>query len=124
MKVIDASSLAALTFAEPGADAVLGAIDDESLAAPRLLPFELANTAWKKMRRAPGAADLLAEQLRDGLELPIALMDVDHLEVAALAMALDLTAYDASYLWLARALDAELVTLDKKLAVAARRRRA
>ncbi|HZT90151.1 MAG TPA: type II toxin-antitoxin system VapC family toxin [Stellaceae bacterium] len=35
-----------------------------------------------------------------------------------LAEAAGLTAYDASYLWLARALGAELVTLDRKLAAA------
>jgi predicted nucleic acid-binding protein len=35
-----------------------------------------------------------------------------------LAEATGLTAYDASYLWLARTLNAELVTLDRKLAAA------
>jgi predicted nucleic acid-binding protein len=44
---------------------------------------------------------------------------VDH--VGALELALDsgLTVYDASYLWLARQLGAELVTLDKELGRAA-----
>jgi predicted nucleic acid-binding protein len=47
--------------------------------------------------------------------------DVDHAEVLTLAAGTGLTAYDASYLWLARTLDAELVTLDRQLArVAAR----
>jgi predicted nucleic acid-binding protein len=38
-----------------------------------------------------------------------------------LARATGLTAYDASYLWIAAAYDAELVTLDRKLARAAER---
>jgi predicted nucleic acid-binding protein len=41
---------------------------------------------------------------------------VDHAAVPDLAEATGLTAYDASYLWLARELKAELVTLDRKLA--------
>ena len=41
---------------------------------------------------------------------------VDHDAVLALAVTTGLTVYDASYLWLARTLDAELVTLDQKLA--------
>ncbi len=40
-------------------------------------------------------------------------------EVVSLALATGLTAYDASYLWLARLLGAELVTLDRRLAAAA-----
>ena len=43
---------------------------------------------------------------------------VDHAAVMDLAEATGLTAYDASYLWLARELEAELVTLDRKLAAA------
>ncbi len=44
---------------------------------------------------------------------------VNHAATVELAEAAGLTAYDASYLWLSRALDAELVTLDQKLAAAA-----
>ena len=43
----------------------------------------------------------------------------DVVEVLALAMARDLTAYDASYLWLAQRLGLPLVTLDQELARAA-----
>ncbi len=116
MKVIDASAVAALAFAEPDAERVIDAIDDHDLAAPQLLPFELASVAWKKMRLRPDAVEVLGEQLRDGLQLPVSLMPVDHIEVVALATARGLSAYDASYLWLARELGAELVTLDKRLA--------
>ena len=123
MKIIDASGLAALPFAEADAERVIDAIDEQSLAAPWLLPFELTNVARKKMRLRPDLVDILGEQLRDGLALPVALMDVNHVEVVALASALNLSAYDASYLWLAEALGAELVTLDKQLYTAARRRR-
>jgi len=49
------------------------------------------------------------------------LTDVDHDEVIRLARANNLTAYDASYLWLAQRLKAELVTLDNKMKEAAAR---
>jgi predicted nucleic acid-binding protein len=44
---------------------------------------------------------------------------VDHEGAIDLAVGTDLTAYDASYLWLHRQLGAELVTLDRLLAKAA-----
>jgi len=46
-------------------------------------------------------------------------MDVHVVEVIDLALTTRLTTYDASYLWLARQLDADLVTLDTRLGRAA-----
>jgi predicted nucleic acid-binding protein len=51
--------------------------------------------------------------------LDIELVGIDQLAVVAIAEAARLTAYDASYLWLARERSAELVTLDRSLAHAA-----
>ena len=47
-------------------------------------------------------------------------MDVGSSEIAMLADDWRASAYDAAYLWLARELGVELVTLDEKLAEAAR----
>jgi predicted nucleic acid-binding protein len=49
-------------------------------------------------------------------EISITLETIDLGETMALAERTKLSLYDASYLWLARALRAELVTLDDKLA--------
>ena len=57
-----------------------------------------------------------AFQLRD--RLAVEEVAVDHDGTLELAATTGLTAYDASYLWLARQLGAELVTLDKQLAKA------
>jgi len=46
-------------------------------------------------------------------------MAIDHDDVLDLAARTGLTAYDASYLWLARQLGADLVTLDRQLERAA-----
>jgi predicted nucleic acid-binding protein len=114
-KVVDASGLAAIAFAEPGADAVIDAIDGHRLHAPALVAFELMNVAWKRSRNQPAAAKLFLEavELLDGLGLRF--RGINQQEVVRLALETGLTAYDASYLWLARALEMPLVTLDKKL---------
>jgi predicted nucleic acid-binding protein len=121
-KVVDASALAALAFAEPAADAVIDAIDGHRLHAPTLVVFELMNVAWKRSRKQPAAAALFLEALEvlDGLGLRF--RGIDQREVVKLGLSTGLTAYDATYLWLARALGMPLVTLDKKLGAHAKNR--
>jgi len=122
--VVDASALAAIAFQEPEGRAVRDRLEGRSLAAPRLLAYELANTALTKLRRHPAQAPLIRAGLAGVLADDFAIFwsDVDHGEVVDLAGRTGLTAYDAAYLWLARHLDAELVTLDTKLQRAARHR--
>jgi predicted nucleic acid-binding protein len=72
----------------------------------------------KKMRREPDRRDALmvAFGMLDRMEVGI--VEVDHEEVLGLADRSGLTAYDASYLWLARRMGYELVTLDRRTAAA------
>ena len=118
VKVVDASALAALLFGEPEGEAVAGKLGDARLVAPALLGFELANVCLIKARRRPEQRPALtaAFQLRD--RLSVEEVAVDHDGTLELAATTGLTAYDAAYLWLARQLGAELVTLDKQLAKA------
>jgi predicted nucleic acid-binding protein len=120
-KVVDVSAMAALIFGEPEADAVAERLDSVKLVAPALFPFELANVFVVKRRRHPEHEKQLTEAfaLRDRLGVEMRAVDLG--ETAELALATGLTAYDASYLWLARQLSAELVTLDKALERAAAR---
>ncbi|HEY2149479.1 MAG TPA: type II toxin-antitoxin system VapC family toxin [Vicinamibacterales bacterium] len=114
-KVIDASALAALAFAEPSADAVIDEIEGHRLHAPTLIVFELMNVAWRRSRKQPAATALFLEAL-DVLEgLGLRFRGIDQEQVVKLGLETGLTAYDASYLWLARALRMPLVTLDRKL---------
>jgi predicted nucleic acid-binding protein len=116
--VVDASALAALAFNEPGADEVARRLEGASLAAPPLLKLELANVASKKIRRQPDRERAVLQALAEALDprLGIRWMDVDANDVALLALATGLTAYDAAYVWLAGMLGADLVTLDEKIA--------
>jgi predicted nucleic acid-binding protein len=122
-RVVDASALGSVVFGEPEAEEVADRLEDVVLVAPALLRFELANICWKKIRRHPEKRDALVAG-HDLLEqMEVHEVEVRFGEVLELAESEAITAYDASYLWLARSLDLELVTLDRGLARAAARER-
>ena len=110
--------IASAFFHEPRAEEARALILGGDLFAPQLLPFEVANVARKKMASRPNIRKELAADLRDALGLPIAWVEIDHAAVVELAVERGLTTYDASYLYVARVLDAPLVTFDKRLASA------
>ena len=87
--------------------------------APALLGFELANVCLIKTRRHPEQEPALAAAFALRHRLGVEEMAVDHDDALDLAARTGLTAYDASYLWLARQLGADLVTLDRQLERAA-----
>lgn len=117
--VIDASAAAALVFGEPAAEQVRRQLAGHALFAPRLLDYELANVAWKKLRHVPGSGVAILAALAEASRLKVTHSDPDMTEVLPLAVATGLTPYDASYLWLARQRGLPLVTLDAALARAA-----
>ena len=118
--VVDASVLAAVTFREPGYEPWARRLDNASVFAPWILQFEMANIAWKKSRKQPNDGVAILTQLRTALDATggIQWTDVNLVDVVLVAQATGLTPYDASYLWLAGSLGADLVTLDKRLAAA------
>jgi predicted nucleic acid-binding protein len=67
----------------------------------------------------PKQKDQILNAFQLGRHLAIEVVEVDHSRIIELARKASLTSYDASYLWLALHLGAELVTLDKKLMKAA-----
>ena len=113
--VVDASAIAAVLLVESNAKEVAARIADRKLTAPTLLAFEFANVCSIKARRFPDKIDSLFEALHSFERLAITLLPVDMLGVFELAGRTGLTAYDASYLWLALERNAELVTLDARL---------
>jgi len=120
--VVDASALAALVFFEPNASVARDRLANRQLVAPRLLAYELMNAALKKLRKHPDPSALIRSGVSKALsdDFTIFWSDVEPDEVLELATQSRLTAYDAAYLWLARHLDAELVTFDTALEAAAR----
>ena len=114
--VVDASAIGAVLFEEPEGATVRAHVREETLIAPYLLDYELANIALKKVRRGVEPAPLVWVMLTRLETIPIRRVSVPPVDVAELARRTGLSAYDASYLWLAMSHDLELVTLDAKLA--------
>lgn len=116
LKVVDASAIAAVLFNEPSADEVAERLSGCRLCAPPLLELEVASVCVKKIRRQPESEEGLRAALSLFGALDLHFADAPVPEVVELALLTGLTPYDAAYLFLARALDVELVTLDRRLA--------
>ena len=119
-KVVDASVIAAWCFREPRASEALTIVRETDLHAPLLLAYELTSIARKKAIAYPEKAGLIEEALRTALALPVHWSDVDHLAVMRLALNVNLTTYDASYLYVARKKGIPLTTFDESLEKASR----
>jgi predicted nucleic acid-binding protein len=120
-KVVDASALAAVIFAESSLPVVEPLIVGHQLFAPYLLRSELTNVCVKKLRAEPAQRDTILGLFSIAWDMPISFHDIEPRDVLILADRLRLSAYDASYLWLARNLGIELVTLDDRLEKASKK---
>jgi predicted nucleic acid-binding protein len=114
--VVDASAAAAAMFGETAGATIVAHVRGETLIAPPLIDYELANVCWKKARRNPERRLEFLTMFNTTKAMPIARVPVDITEVVDLALRTGLTINDASYLWLAMSRDVELVTLDEELA--------
>ena len=117
--VVDASAVGAIAFGEPDGPTLVAHLQGETLLAPTLLDYEIASIAWKKARAHPESAAQIQAALDAASRLRIERVPVPAVDLLRVARETRLTVYDAAYLWLARTRDAELVTLDRKLADAA-----
>ncbi len=120
VRVVDASALGALVFGEPKAGDIARTLEDFPMAAPGLIWFELASICLRKMKAHPAQREQILRAFMMAGKLAIEIAEVDHWAVVSLAEETGLTTYDSSYLWLARHLKGELVTLDAKLQRAAK----
>jgi predicted nucleic acid-binding protein len=123
VSVVDASAVGALLFGEPSAEGVATALEGKDLVAPTLLPYEIASVCAKKIAAHSGEERMLLEALAMFPSLNVVLHAVPPAEAVSIARRGRLTTYDASYLWLAGELGADLETLDDTLARAWRRQR-
>ena len=95
-------------------------LQSEEVAAPPLIYYELTNIARTKARQNPSLRQTITEQLQTALEIEISQAPVDFPAVLELALEKNLSAYDASYLFVARELNAPLLTFDDTLAAVGR----
>lgn len=115
--VVDCSALAGVLFQEPWMDQAVQRLSGHRLYAPHVLQAEICSVAVKKARR--GAAEAAAAGLAQWYSVAVELTDFDVEQTFALAQRYQLSAYDASYLWLAEQLCCPLATFDAQLGAAA-----
>lgn len=118
--VVDCSVVVAALFEEAGAEDNTQVMAGHSLHAPALLPFEFANVARSKVK-AGAPARKVEVALQTFADLRIELHSVPVAALHALALACELSACDAAYLWVAASVQAPLATLDQRLLEAAQR---
>ena len=117
MLVVDASVLAvALLDDGRDGDAVRDRLRGEQLAAPALIDLEVASV-WRGLARG-GHLDprRVGRALEDLQELPLQRVEHTSLLVRCWELRDNLTVYDAAYVALAEALQAPLLTGDRRLA--------
>lgn len=121
MIVVDASAMLETLLRTPASKVVEARLLDprETLYAPHLLDVEVAQV----VRRYAAAGEIDAERGRQALvdlaDFPLHRYAHDFLLPRVWELRRNLTAYDAVYVALAEALDATLLTRDRRLARAA-----
>jgi predicted nucleic acid-binding protein len=125
--VIDASVVLAWQFKDEAneyADSIVARLRDEEAAAPAIWPLEIANAFLVGIRRARITPQEAAAAIAMVLDLPVAVRSHAALvvqNVLEFAQTLDLSAYDASYIYLAKREQLPIATLDGRLRAAATR---
>jgi predicted nucleic acid-binding protein len=85
------------------------------LAAPHLLPVEVASVLRRAMNAGAISADLASLAHADLAELHVELVDYDLVAPRIWELRRNLTPYDACYVAVAELLGAPLATLDRRL---------
>ena len=115
--VADASAVvAALTDAGPPGTWATSVLTGATWFAPALMPFEVANILRRHESAALISKDQAAQAHADLLDLPVEFWPHRLIADRVWDLRHNLTAYDASYVAVAEALDADLVTLDRRIA--------
>lgn len=114
--VLDGSALAELVLRSSRASAVEALLGDEQLVAPDLVGAEVLSVVRGMLLRRLVDEKTAARAVANLATAPVRRMTTEHLVEGTWALWRDVTPYDATYLALARALDAPLLTLDARTA--------
>lgn len=118
--VVDSSFIAAIVFDEEAQQEATNALKGCQPVAPTLIGYEVCNVGMNKLRRRECDSAEVCEALGYFDAFPLTLVEPRLEETFLLAARYKLSAYDASYLWLAAEMKSPLLTFDKQLAAAAR----
>lgn len=116
MVVVDASLVVA-ALVDHGAHGrwAEDVIASNQVAAPHLMPAEVANVLRRTMIRGHLSADVAALAHAELLRLPVTLLSYDPVADRVWQLRASINPYDAWYIAVAEALDAPLATLDARL---------
>lgn len=114
--VIDASAMVELLMARPGAAAVARAVVDRSLLAPGHFDAEVLGGLFRAERLELAPTSAVERAVHQLERVPIERVPVAGLVSEAWALRHNLSAADALYVTLAKAVGALLVTADRALA--------
>lgn len=117
MIVIDASALVEALGPSPIGEAVLARLgQSRDWHAPALVDLEVAQTLRRSVMRGELSGEVATLAVADLETLPLTRWDHRSLLARIWDLRHVLSAYDASYVALAEALDSPLLTLDRRLA--------
>jgi len=114
--VLDASAVVELLRWSPAGQRVAGTIADADLHVPHLCPVEVASALRSLVARGEVLEGRARAALEDLSDLPAIRHPVEPLLPRIWELRDTITAYDATYVALAEALGATLITGDRKLA--------
>ncbi len=115
--VVDASAVvAALVGGGPEGAWAESELTRDDLAAPHLMPAEVANILRRASTAGQVSVDAASIAHADLLALPIALFPYEVCAERAWELRTNLSLYDAWYVALSESLEADLVTLDRRIA--------
>jgi predicted nucleic acid-binding protein len=119
--VVDASAVLEVLLRTPAAAAVEERLfgPEQTLHAPHLIDVEVTQVLRRYTMSGEADAERCRTALTDFMDLPLARFPHDFLLPRVWELRNNLTAYDAVYVALAEALDAPLLTRDRRLANAA-----
>lgn len=116
-RVVDASVVAeAILGIGPHADWAATQLADAHLAAPHLMPVEVANALRRAQARGMIGAEIADLAHAELMALPVDLYPYEAIAERAWQIRASVASYDACYVALAELIGADLLTLDTRLA--------